>query len=61
MKEFYVLNNVGSAKYVVNHHDGEKTHKDGSCFFDMAIFASKKKLSSFVSGLLKAGYLCTNG
>lgn len=59
MKEFYVLNNVGKAKYVVNFHDGEKKHNDGSAFFDMKIFKNKKKLSNFVAGLRKIGYSCT--
>jgi len=56
MKTFNVMTNIGTAKYVVNLHDGEKTHKDGSQFFDIEIFKNKKALAAFVSGLLKAGY-----
>ncbi len=57
MKRFYVQNNIGTAKYVVNHHDGIKTHIDGSAFFDIAIFKNKKKLAKFVKGLIDNGYI----
>ena len=56
MKTFNVMTNIGTAKYVVNLHNGEKTHKDGSQFFDIEIFKNRKALAAFVSGLLKAGY-----
>jgi hypothetical protein len=56
MKRFYIQNNIGKAKYVVNHHDGEKKHRDGSDFFDIKIFKNKKKLAGFVSGLRATGY-----
>jgi hypothetical protein len=56
MKVFNTMQNVGTAKYVVNYHDGEKTHKDGSRFFDIAIFSNKKKLNKFIKDLLKSGY-----
>ena len=58
MKMYRVTNNIGKSKYVVSYHDGEKLHNDGSPFFDIAIFSNKKKLSVFVDGLLKSGYLC---
>jgi len=45
------------AKYVVNCHDGEATHRDGSPFFDINIFRNKKKLDAFVKGLQKDGYV----
>ena len=56
MKTFNVMTNIGTAKYVVNLHNGEKTHKDGSQFFDIEIFKNKKALAAFVSRLRKAGY-----
>ena len=56
MKTFYTMMNVGTAKYVVNFHDGIKTHKDGSPFFDIALFKNKKKRDSFIDGLRKRGY-----
>jgi hypothetical protein len=43
--------NVGKAKYVVNYSDGSKQHSDGSEFFDIAIFKSKKKMNAFVTSL----------
>lgn len=43
MKHFNILYNVGSSKYVVNYHDGLKTHKDGSEFYDIALFDNKRK------------------
>jgi hypothetical protein len=55
-KMFYVQNNVGNAKYVVNHHDGVKRHPDGSVFLDVTIFKNKEKLSKFLAGLRRNGY-----
>jgi hypothetical protein len=40
--------NIGHAKYVVNYSDGTKKHKDGSEFFDIAIFKNKKKMAAFI-------------
>ena len=57
MKTFYVLNNVGRSRYVVNFHDGRKSHSDGSPFFDIEIFKSKKALTEFVNDLLYVGYV----
>jgi len=56
MKTFYIQYNIGKAKYVINYHDGESTHNDGSAFFAIAIFKNKKKLEDFVSGLVESGY-----
>lgn len=56
-KVFSENQNVGKAKYVVNHHDGVKTHKDGSLFFDIAIFSNQQKKNQFVKGLRQQGYL----
>ena len=57
MKQYNIMQNVGTAKYVVNYHDGIKEHKDGSEFYDIAIFRNKKKMNSFVSKLRKDGYI----
>jgi hypothetical protein len=54
---FNVKENIGKAKYVVNYNDGVKTHKDGSLFFDIAIFASKRKKDQFVGQLCKQGFI----
>jgi len=55
-KVFYRQDNIGTAKYTVSYHDGIKKHKDGSPFFDIAIFRNKKKLNKFVKNLMMAGY-----
>ena len=53
MKTYYTQRNIGKAKYVVNYHDGIKTHPDGSRFFDIAIFKSKKAMCLFIANRLK--------
>jgi hypothetical protein len=57
MKQFNIQYNIGKAKYVVNHHDGVKKHRDGSNFFDIAIFKNKKNLAKFICDLYKNGYV----
>ena len=59
MKSFNLMTNIGSAKYVVNHHDGVKTHADGRPFFDSEIFRNKKKLKAFMDELGEKGYVRT--
>ena len=60
MKRFNVMYNVGKVKYVVNFHDGVKTHKDGSDFFDIECFKNKNSFMKFVKDLEKQGYLYGN-
>jgi len=55
-KNYYVLYNVGKARYVLNHHDGSKTHADGSRFYDIAIFGNKQELSRGIRALEADGY-----
>ena len=43
--------NVGKAKYVVSYSNGNKQYKDGSEFFDIAIFRSKKAKTDFITKL----------
>jgi hypothetical protein len=57
MKIFNIKHNVGKVRYLVSFHNGIKKHKDGSIFFDIAIFKNKKKLNEFISYLLKNGYI----
>jgi hypothetical protein len=57
MKQFNSMMNVGTAKYVINHHDGVKTHTDGSPFFDVATFSNKQKRNTFVRALTAQGYI----
>ena len=56
MKTFYWQNNIGKAKYLVSFHDGVKTHRDGSQFFDIRIFRNKGGLNEFIDQLLSDGY-----
>ena len=44
----YIQDNIGKCKYVVNYSDGTKRHKDGSEFFDIAIFRNKKNMQKFI-------------
>ncbi len=60
MKSYYIQHDIGTAKHVVNFHDGEKKHDDYSPFFDIAIFKSKKDLAKFTSSLDKSGYIPTH-
>lgn len=55
-KVYYFQYNVGCSKYVVNYHDGEKKHPDGSDFYDIFLTNNKRTLAKFVSGLKKQGY-----
>ena len=59
MKTFYIQYNVGKIKYLVNYHNGVKTHPDGSPFFDIATPKNKKDLREFTQNLIKQGYLKT--
>ena len=43
--------NIGKCKYVVSYSYGDKKHKDGSEFFDIAIFKSKVKMNKFITKL----------
>jgi hypothetical protein len=48
---------IGRSKHSVSFHDGVKTHKDGSEFFDLEIFKTKRELVSFVNQLKSNGYV----
>ena len=60
-KLFYVQYNIGTVKYVVNFHDGKKTHRDGSKFYDIRTFKNKEKLSQFEEYLINQGYKLESG
>lgn len=55
-KVFNEMFGIGSSKYVVNYHDGKKTHNDGSPFFDIAIFKNKIEKDRFINKLRADGY-----
>jgi len=50
------MDNIGKAKYTINYHDGQKTHIDGSPFYDIMIFKNKKDLHEFITKLSIEGY-----
>lgn len=58
MKTYCLRMNIGKARYVVDFHDGVKTHKDGSPFLDIRIFRNKKDTARFISDLKSEGYVC---
>lgn len=41
MLKFKINPQIGRAKYSISSHDGIKTHKDGSEFWDIEIFKTK--------------------
>jgi hypothetical protein len=55
-KLYYEQHGIGKAKYTVSFHDGETTHDDGSPFYGIAIFKSKKKTAGFVKQLKQRGF-----
>jgi hypothetical protein len=55
-KKYNTQFNIGESKYVVNYHDGVKKHKDGSNFYDIAIFKNKKDFEAFLTKLSNEGY-----
>lgn len=56
MLRYNEMSNVGTARYVVNFHDGEKTHPDGSAFFDLRVFQNKRAKDAFIASLIARGY-----
>lgn len=55
-KIYYTQYGVGRSRYVVSYHDGQKVHKDGSKFFDIAICKSRRQLDLFLMKLKDQGY-----
>lgn len=47
------MENVGTSRYSVNFHDGVKTHRDNSAFYDTRGFSNKRK--QFVRQLRRVG------
>jgi hypothetical protein len=56
MKTYRVNPQIGTSKHSVSFHDGESKHKDGSEFFDLKIFKTKRQLAKFVKYLQNNGY-----
>jgi len=51
---------IGSSKYVINYHNGIKTHLDGSPFFDIALYTNKKGFQLRIKELESNGYKRSN-
>lgn len=56
-KTFNVKTGIGNARHVVSFHDGVKTHKDDSPFFDVRTFGRKRNAAKFTKDLVAAGYV----
>ena len=56
MKTYRDNPQIGKARHSVSFHDGIKTHRDGSPFFDLNIFKRGKDKDAFIRDLKKAGY-----
>jgi len=56
MKTYYQQDNIGHAKYTISYHDGKKTWKDGSPFYDIKLFKNKPDLAKFIKSLKEQGY-----
>jgi hypothetical protein len=56
MKQYYIMHNVGKAKYMVCYHNGISTYNDESDFYDIKIFKNKKLLNTFIKELKNNGY-----
>lgn len=54
---FRYRQNIGKARHVISYHDGHKTHRDGSAFFDMTIFSRKTEAEKYIQSLRQAGYV----
>ena len=55
-KVFYVMYGIGRSKYMLSYYNGISTHKDGSQFFNVELFKSKKKLEARIQELVREGY-----
>ena len=56
-KAYYVMCNVGKARYLLNYHDGHSTHADGSPFWGAACISNKRELARRIQELHKQGYV----
>lgn len=46
-QDFYITYGIGSSKYCLSYYIGN-TYKDGSKFYEIKLFKSKKSLNSFI-------------
>lgn len=50
--KYNIQYNIGKVKYLVNYCN-DKKHNDGSDFYDIKCFKSKKKMNEFIKTLQK--------
>lgn len=48
---------VGKCKHLVSFHDGVKTHRDGTPFFDLRTARNKKQKERIIRQLKREGYV----
>ena len=48
MHRYKINPQIGRSKYSISSHDGVKTHKDGSPFWDIEIFRNKVEFNKGV-------------
>lgn len=56
MKKYNTMQGIGKSKYIVNFHNGDKFHSDGSPFYDIRFFKNKVQRNKFVKELKEEGY-----
>jgi hypothetical protein len=57
IKNYNLMYNVGTVKYIINLHNGIDTHNDGSPFYGIKTFKNKKKFNSAIKDLKNDGYV----
>ncbi len=56
MKSYQVNAPIGRSKHSISTHDGTKFHADGSEFWDIEIFRTKKEKDARIKNLRKEGF-----
>ena len=51
MKTYRINPTIGKCRHSVSYYDGTKTHKDGSPFWDLVIFKTKRAKVSAIRKL----------
>ena len=57
MKRYQINPKIGTVKHSISFYDGIKTHKDGSDFYALAVFKTKKELIRKEKELIAMGYI----
>jgi len=45
--DYTIQYGIGRGRYVVSYYTGKK-HRDGSPFYDIAIFSNRRKMEAFI-------------